>query len=696
MQSLVGQVVGRYKIVEELGRGGMAVVYHAQDAVLGRSVALKMILPNQQHSEKFLRRFIREAKTLAQLSHSNIVKVLDYGEHQGTPFLVMEYIPRGTLDKRMTRLFSYSEAAALLAPIARALHHAHQHRVIHRDVKPANILINESGQPMLSDFGIVKITEADESMKLTGTGIPIGTPSYMSPEQIQGRPVDARTDIYALAVIFFELVTGRKPYWGNSAIEITLKHLNDPVPKVRQIIRDLPAEVDQLIQKGMAKKPEDRFSDMSTFAAELERLAAQSKGKVRPSAQKPARQTAAVTSKKAARTPLVVVGAIAALSLVIFSYFAWGRDIFPIGSVNPTRTGLAAALETSTSTPTPTEPAEADTPTPTRTVTASTATITATSKPSPTAAAAGPEDTQTPESNSQIRPDNLDKVIELKWIDKISVIKMEWTADGSHIVNVGSKAIILIDPGTMQITQSITLGNEIPEGMALMPDGERVAILASNQVFIYNLSGSREQVIQVNGGASSIAVSPDGAMFALSMRDNRVQIINTEDGHVMRSPLRSNSGGWAAAFSPDGKLLAVGTSQGVLMWEIEAQIPPLRPVYTGQEYLIKSLAFSHDGAMLAGGGENIIIVWKVDTGEELVRFNDRFGYVNQLQFSPSDQLLVSGTDDASVRIWDLAEQREGKSLKNHLSAVYGVVFSPNGEWIASGANEGYIRLWGIP
>jgi eukaryotic-like serine/threonine-protein kinase len=684
MQSFVGQVVGRYKITAELGRGGMAVVYRAVDTVLERNVALKMILPNQQHSDKFLRRFSREAKTLAQLSHSSIVKVLDYGEYQGTPYLVMEYIPGGTLAVQMTRLFPYSEAAALLAPVARALHHAHQHKVVHRDVKPANILINESGQPMLSDFGIVKITETNESIKLTGTGIPIGTPSYMSPEQIQGRQVDSRTDIYALAVIFFELVTGRKPYWGNSAIEITLKHLNDPVPKVRQIVRDLPVEVEHLIVKGMAKKPEDRFPDMAVFAAELERLAAAQKGKTRPISRKAVDPASPARLAKAWHKPVLFAGVLALLSLVGFAvYSGFAREPQAIG-ILPTFTQTvqpSATLTVNPDTPVPTQPPPQSTRTP---------------APSATVPANTPTPTQTPLSSSQIHPSNLDKVLELKWIDKISVIKLEWSIDGNQIVDTGSKGIVLIDPNTMQVSKTIALGSEIPEDMALMPDGKTVAVLASNQIFVYNLEGGRDRVIPVNGGASSLAVSPDGSMFALGMRDNRVQVVSSQDGRVVRSPLRSNSGGWSAAFSPDGDLLAVGTSQGILMWEIEPQVPPLKPVYTGQEYLVRSVAFSPDGKWVAGGGENIIIVWDVDTGEEQMRFSDKFGYVNCLHFSPSSSLLLSGSDDGSVRVWDLEAQKEGKVLKNHFSPVYGAVFSPNGEWIASGANEGYIRLWGIP
>ena len=208
MKDLSGITIDRYKIMNELGRGGMAVVYRAIDTMLDRKVAIKIILPETPSKEKSLKRFNREAKTLANLSHANIVKVLDYGDYESSPYLVMEYVSGGTLSSRLGKPMPYAEAAALLAPVARALHYAHQQKVVHRDIKPSNILINDSGQPMLSDFGILKLIDLEESQGITGTGKSVGTPAYMSPEQIRGKEIDGRTDMYALGVVFFELVTG--------------------------------------------------------------------------------------------------------------------------------------------------------------------------------------------------------------------------------------------------------------------------------------------------------------------------------------------------------------------------------------------------------------------------------------------------------------------------------------------------------
>ena len=211
MVNLIGQSLGRYHIVEQLGEGGMASVFKAYDTSLERFVAVKVIRTDKGQDAAFLLRFQREAKALARLDHPYILKVLDYGEQGGMPFLVMPFVPGGTLKDQMGRPLPAARAAALLAPIARALEYAHKQSIIHRDIKPANILIGPSGAPLLSDFGIAKMLDQEEgSTQLTSTGVGIGTPDYMAPEQWMGQ-ADPRTDVYSLGVVFYEMVTGRKP-----------------------------------------------------------------------------------------------------------------------------------------------------------------------------------------------------------------------------------------------------------------------------------------------------------------------------------------------------------------------------------------------------------------------------------------------------------------------------------------------------
>lgn len=269
--------MGRYHILEKLGEGGMATVYKAYDSRLDREAAVKVILPYHRQKSKFIKRFKREANALAQLTHPNIVRILDNGEHDNLPFIVMEYLPGGTLKGRLGEPMAWSEAARLLTPIARALEFAHQKKILHRDVKPSNILITESGQLMLSDFGIAKVLETEETWDLTGTGVGIGTPEYMAPEQGMGRAVDHRADIYALGIIFYELVTGRQPFRADTPLAVLMKQINDPLPRPRDFIRDLPIHVERVIFKALAKKAEDRFPDMGFFADVLEKLGKEQK-----------------------------------------------------------------------------------------------------------------------------------------------------------------------------------------------------------------------------------------------------------------------------------------------------------------------------------------------------------------------------------------------------------------------------------
>ncbi|NPV85717.1 MAG: SUMF1/EgtB/PvdO family nonheme iron enzyme [Anaerolineae bacterium] len=284
MPDLSGQSIGRYHLIEKLGEGGMAVVYKAFDTRLEREVAVKLIRTEQFPPavlERVLKRFEREAKALARLDHLHIVKIYDYGEHDGVPYLVMQYVPGKTLRQRTGKPLPYGEAARLLAPIARALEYAHQRGMVHRDVKPANVLITASGEPVLTDFGITKILEAGEGETLTGTGVGVGTPEYMAPEQWLNR-VTPQSDIYALGVVLYELVTGRKPYTADTPAAVLLKQASEPLPRPRDFVPDLPERVERVLFKALAKQAENRYASMAEFAAVLEGLAGGQTGEAPP------------------------------------------------------------------------------------------------------------------------------------------------------------------------------------------------------------------------------------------------------------------------------------------------------------------------------------------------------------------------------------------------------------------------------
>jgi serine/threonine-protein kinase len=252
----------------------MATVYKAYDTRLETDVAVKVIrTENLAPSvlERSLKRFEREAKSLAKLGHPNIVKVMDYGEYEGKPYLVMPYLPGGTLKQKLGKPIAWRATVRFLLPIAHALEYAHKQNIIHRDVKPANILLTEKGQPMLSDFGVAKLFDMEETTNLTGTGMGVDTPEYMAPEQWLGQ-VTPQTDIYALGVVFYEMITGRRPYTADTPAALLLKQANDPLPRPSGFVAGLPDAVERVLLKALAKRTEDRYPEMLTFVNALEGL----------------------------------------------------------------------------------------------------------------------------------------------------------------------------------------------------------------------------------------------------------------------------------------------------------------------------------------------------------------------------------------------------------------------------------------
>jgi eukaryotic-like serine/threonine-protein kinase len=264
MQNFVGKQVDRYRITERLGMGGMAAVYKAYDTRLEREVALKLIrtgeIPESMLGQ-LLKRFEREAKAQARFQHPHIVPVYDYGTVNGAPYLVIAYLPGETLQDVIKRgPVDWRQVVRWLIPIAEALDYAHQRGVIHRDVKPGNILFDERDQPMLMDFGIAKILESEDAT-LTMTGLGIGTPAYMAPEQWQGKPCPA-TDQYALGVVLYELITGQKPYQADTPAAIILKQATEPLTLPSRYVSDLDDPVEKLLCKMLSQNLSDRYEDM--------------------------------------------------------------------------------------------------------------------------------------------------------------------------------------------------------------------------------------------------------------------------------------------------------------------------------------------------------------------------------------------------------------------------------------------------
>jgi serine/threonine protein kinase len=267
-----GQMLGPYRIINQVGRGGMATVYKAYQPSVDRYVAIKVLPSQLAESKEFATRFQQEARIIARLEHPHILPVFDYGESDGVSYFVMRYMDAGTLKEKMIegRPLPLHDIDRLFTQLAEALSYAHSRGIIHRDLKPANVLIDSHGNVFLTDFGIAKLLES-ASPRLTQTDAIMGTPAYISPEQAQGHPVDQRSDIYSLGIILYEMVTGSVPFTAETPLAVLFKHISDPLPPPSLVKPDIPPVIEQVLLKALAKDPRDRFATAAEFVAAWER-----------------------------------------------------------------------------------------------------------------------------------------------------------------------------------------------------------------------------------------------------------------------------------------------------------------------------------------------------------------------------------------------------------------------------------------
>ena len=265
----MGELIAeRYELEELVGTGGMSSVYRAHDRLLERDVALKVLHPQFTADTDYVERFRREARSVARLSHPNIVTVIDRGEQDGRQFIVFEYVRGENLKTLLQRVgpLPEEEAVRLALQIARALGFAHDNGLVHRDVKPQNVLLNGDGQAKVTDFGIARSLDVGG---LTQTGTVMGTSDYIAPEQARGSQVDAQSDIYSLGTVLYELLTGEVPFPGDNFVAVAMRHINEPPPSVRERRPDVSPRLDAVIRRAMAKEPRDRFGSMDELCAEL-------------------------------------------------------------------------------------------------------------------------------------------------------------------------------------------------------------------------------------------------------------------------------------------------------------------------------------------------------------------------------------------------------------------------------------------
>jgi serine/threonine protein kinase len=274
--------LGKYEIIELVGRGGFGEVYRARDLLLNRIVAVKILSPNALRDPAFIARFRQEAQAAANLSHPNIVIIHELVEGQGAPYMAMEFLEGASLDKviKSSGAMPLSRASAIIAQVASALDYAHSRGLVHRDIKPSNIIIGPNDHATLTDFGLVK---AALSESLSASGQIVGTPEYMAPEQAESKAVDARTDVYSLGIVLFRVLAGKLPFEAQSALSMLYKQVHEPPPDLRTLRPDLPNAVAAVVARALAKNPDGRFPSAGALSAAL--AAADRKGGAQPRPQ---------------------------------------------------------------------------------------------------------------------------------------------------------------------------------------------------------------------------------------------------------------------------------------------------------------------------------------------------------------------------------------------------------------------------
>ena len=658
--------LGKYEILRELGRGGMGVVYEAMDTQLRRRVALKLLLSSgpavdAREAQMDEERFLREARLSANLTkHPHIVSVYEAGILDGKRYLAMEFIEGLRMSAwRKAGSTTIRQQVKLLRDVALAVHHAHKQNIIHRDLKPDNILVDAQGQPHVTDFGLAKSIGQNVRVSLTASGMVVGTPAFMSPEQALGdKSVDHRTDVYAIGVMLYETLTGRLPFTGETAIEILMKAAKNPVPPPSSVVKpDSNPTLDRAIEgiclKTLEKDPNDRYATAEALATDMTRWLKGDEVRLAPAA---ARRKPPPAAKAPRRWVGIGAAAVAAvvLAVVLLRTFSEpepsGPDAAEVERKREKKKAVAALLEDARSRLREGKYAES------HALFEGVLTL----DPGNAAAIAGKNEVREREIES-----------DLKAADAL-------LKEGKYLE--ASRAYGLIaarDPSSRRASAGVEAA-EKQRVAAAKAEEELKAKSAAERLAAEKLRREADEAKNAKEHPDKPAAPPPAQKRDLAFR--------TLSGH--------NSPVWAVAFSPDGKLLASGSvDQTIVLWDV-AEGVAARRISEGSG--IFGLAFSKDGKLASANVDAAVKLWDPSTGKGGAIYPGHQKAVDRVTFSPDSTLLASVSHDGTVRVWDVAKNGclftfEGLQDRTYPSPV----FLSNGKILACGSGDGKVRFYDL-
>ena len=662
VSTLIGRRVGQYRPVGVLGSGGMATVYWAYQASLDRHVAVKVLHPQLTVDPVLVERFLREARTAARLNHPNIITIHDVGEADGTYYIAMRLVTGETLQDLVRRngALPTDRVVAILQQLISALAYAHRQGVVHRDVKPSNVMLEQADRATLMDFGIVR---AAEESRLTRTGTIVGTPEYMSPEQAEGGQVDHRTDIYSLGVISYEMLTGQVPFSGTTPLAVLHKVVYEPPPALSTLVSAISPELEGFVQCALAKKAEDRYQSASEMGAALERAAALSEPSARGSAAISYREEAApklmvgqVQQKEESELAATVSAAKSVTQVHAFELARKMQWRLPWPLLAAALLALVVVAVSALS----------------RGQTATSPPITA--RNAAQARVCGVLD----EHDGQVR-------------------SAAFSPDGRLITSGLSNGTVSL----WQVADGSFVGSLDERGpkvnsVAFSPDGGLLtAGLSDGTVSLWRVSnGSFVRSLDERGPeVNSVAFSPDGRLLATGLSDGTVSVWRVSNGSFVRSLDERGAEVNGIAFSPDGRLLATGLSDGtVSLWRVSNGSFVRSLDERGAE--VNSVAFSPDGSLLATGlSDGTASLWRVSSGSFLRSLDQNASTVYGVAFSPSGELLASALSDGAVWLWQVSGGNFVTPLSQGRGPVRGVAFSPRGSLLVAASADHVVTVW---